>query len=260
MFWARIECLDVSDNSVIGWFLASILLKIWILNDLRCFVAFWFCREIYGKKIWIRISQIQYGGGKIWGELLGWSSRCWRSLPTLSSSSWSDNYHHHHCHDHWDHSSWLLWLSWSCSWWLSPSHHHLQWRGGHYLGRHDDHHQPFDYHHHLHHGEGVYYQFIGIAWMIMVVQVIIIIRYLILCRYLQETFDFNQCNQSLFGKKGLCLVIGWCGLGLMIVTWTTGVAFDETYYVYLHVISFELEQGSVSEHHHHHYDQAGHHS
>ena len=63
MFWARIECLDVSDNSVIGWFLASILLKIWILNDLRCFVAFWFCREIYGKKIWIRISQIQYGGG-----------------------------------------------------------------------------------------------------------------------------------------------------------------------------------------------------
>ena len=63
IFWARIECLDVSDNSVIGWFLASILLKIWILNDLRCFVAFWFCREIYGKKIWIRISQIQYGGG-----------------------------------------------------------------------------------------------------------------------------------------------------------------------------------------------------
>ena len=49
MVWARIECLDVSDNSVIGWFLASILLKIWILNDLRCFVAFWFCRKIYGK-------------------------------------------------------------------------------------------------------------------------------------------------------------------------------------------------------------------
>ena len=48
MFWARIECLDVSHNSVIGWFLASILLKIWILNDLRCFVAFWFCREMYG--------------------------------------------------------------------------------------------------------------------------------------------------------------------------------------------------------------------
>ena len=63
MVWARIGCLDVSDNSVIVWFLASILLKIWILNDLRCFVAFWFCREIYGKKIWIRISQIQYGGG-----------------------------------------------------------------------------------------------------------------------------------------------------------------------------------------------------
>ena len=51
-----------------------------------------------------------------------------------------------------------------------------------------------------------------------------------------------------------------CGLGLMIVTWTTEVAFDETNYVYLHVISFELEQGSVSEHHHHHYDQADHHS
>ena len=48
---------------IIGWFRASILLKIWILNDLRCFVAFWFCREIHGKKIWIRISQIQYGGG-----------------------------------------------------------------------------------------------------------------------------------------------------------------------------------------------------
>ena len=59
-------------------------------------------------------------GGQIWVELLGWSSRCWCSSPTLSSSSWSDNYHHHHCH-----SSWLLWLSWSCSWWLSPSHHHL---------------------------------------------------------------------------------------------------------------------------------------
>ena len=31
---------------------------------------------------------------------------------------------------------------------------------------------------------------------------------------------------------------GWCGLGLMIVTWTTEVAFDETYYVHcLHMIS-----------------------
>ena len=46
----------------------------------------------------------------------------------------------------------------------------------------------------------------------------------------------------------------------MIVTWTTEVAFDETYYVYLHVISFELEQGSLSYYHHYHYDQADHHS
>ena len=34
--------------------IAPILLKIWILgdsgDDLRCFVEFWFCREIYGKK------------------------------------------------------------------------------------------------------------------------------------------------------------------------------------------------------------------
>ena len=28
IFWARIECFGVSDNGVIGWFLASILLKL----------------------------------------------------------------------------------------------------------------------------------------------------------------------------------------------------------------------------------------
>ena len=167
MIWARINLM--CDSSVIGWFLSSILLR-----------------------IWIRVSQIQYGQTQYGGVDLSWLVRV---------------------------KKWVRWLSWSCSWWLSPSHHHL------------------------HHGEGVYYQFIGIAWMIMVVQVIIIIRYLILCRYLQETFDFNQCNQSLFGKKGLCLVIGWCGLGLMIVTWTTEVAFGETYYVYLHVISFWTRAG-----------------
>ena len=59
--WQWIECFDVSDNSVIVWFLASILLKIWILDDsgdyLRCIVAFWFCRKIvcqvFFKYLWI---------------------------------------------------------------------------------------------------------------------------------------------------------------------------------------------------------------
>ena len=53
-FWDG-NCAGVKNDKYEVWeFIASILLNIWILNGsgdyLRCFVAFWFCREIYGKK------------------------------------------------------------------------------------------------------------------------------------------------------------------------------------------------------------------
>ena len=43
------------------------LLKIWILggsgDDLRCFVEFWFCREIYGKNLNKDFIKAVWGGG-----------------------------------------------------------------------------------------------------------------------------------------------------------------------------------------------------